>query len=440
MQLLHGEKCPCGKIHDAGFDRMTVGRGAVRTVADEVRRLGGTRVCLLADANTLNAGGKQVEKLLEDAGIPVVLSVLPAGVEPDEAGVSAAVGHYDPACDLIVGVGSGVVNDIGKCLADTAGAPYVIVATAPSMDGYASNTAAMVVNGLKVSLPRRCASVLIGDTDLLSTAPDEMLIAGIGDMIAKYVSIAEWRISNLITGEYYCEKVAAAVKAALATCVQNAKGLLVRDPAAIEAVFEGLVLSGAAMNYAGLSRPASGVEHYFSHIWDMRGLAFKTPVALHGTQCAVGTLLAAGIYDALLEIKPEKEKALREVAAFSPDAHFQKLRAFVGPGADAMIEAEARDKKYDPKNHAARLSVILDNWNEIQAIIREEIPRQEEIRSLLSSIGAPTAPEGIGQKREELPLTFSATRDVRDKYVLSRLVWDLGLSDLADACLLRENR
>ena len=170
MQLLHGEKCPCGKIHDAGFDRMTVGRGAVRVIADEVRRLGGTRVCLLADENTLNVGGTKVKKLLEGAGIPVALAVLPAGVEPDEAGVAAALEQYDPACDLIVGVGSGVVNDLGKCFADTAGVPYLIVATAPSMDGYASNTAAMVVNGLKVSLPRRCASVLIGDTDLLATA------------------------------------------------------------------------------------------------------------------------------------------------------------------------------------------------------------------------------------------------------------------------------
>lgn len=439
MQLFHSEKCACGKIHDAGFDRMNVGSGAVGTVAREVKRLGGTRVFLLSDENTVKVGGERVAGLLAAAGIGVVPCVLPAGVEPDEAGVAAATERYDPACDLIVAVGSGVVNDIGKCVATDANVPYLVVATAPSMDGYASSSAAMVVGGLKVSLPRRCAAVLIGDTDLLATAPDEMLIAGLGDMIAKYVSIAEWRISHLVTGEYYCERVAAAVREALATCVKNAKGLLSRDPAAIEAVFEGLVLSGAAMNYAGLSRPASGVEHYFSHIWDMRGLAFGTPVALHGIQCAVGTLSAASVYDALLEVKPDNDKALRAVGAFDRDEWFKKLRAFVGPGADAMIEAEARDGKYDPQKHEARLRVLLDNWDEIRSIIREEIPRAKEIRSLLASIGAPTTPEGIGQKRSELPLTFAATRDVRDKYVLSRLIWDLGLTDLANACLLREN-
>ena len=439
MQLFHSEKCACGKIHDAGFDRMNVGSGAVGTVAREVIRLGGTRVFLLSDENTVKVGGERVAGLLAAAGIPVKSCVLPASVEPDEAGVLAAKGRFDPACDLVLAVGSGVVNDIGKCVAFDAGVPYVVVATAPSMDGYASGSAAMVVNGLKVSLPRRSADVLIGDTDLLATAPDEMLIAGLGDMIAKYVSIAEWRISHLVTGEYYCERVASAVREALEACVKNAKGLLSRDPAAIEAVFEGLVLSGAAMNYAGLSRPASGVEHYFSHIWDMRGLAFGTPVALHGIQCAVGTLCAASVYDALLEVKPDKDQALRSVKALDRDAYFKELRAFVGPGADAMIEAEARDGKYDPQKHEARLRVLLDNWDEIRSIIREEIPRANEIRSLLSSLGAPQTPEAIGQKRSELPLTFAATRDVRDKYVLSRLVWDLGLTELANDCLLREN-
>ena len=103
-----------------------------------------------------------------------------------------------------------------------------------------------------------------------------------------------------------------------------------------------------------------------------------------------------------------------------------------------MIEAEERDGKYDPARHAARLEVLISRWGEIQAIIRDEIPRAQVIRDLLRTVGAPTTPEEIGQKREELPTTFSATRDVRDKYGLSRLVWDLGLCDLADAILLGE--
>ena len=103
-------------------------------------------------------------------------------------------------------------------------------------------------------------------------------------MLAKYVSICEWRIANLITGEYYCETIAQMVRTALKKCVDNAEGLLKRDEEAIKAVFEGLIIGGVAMSYAGVSRPASGVEHYFSHVWDMRALEFGTNMDLHGIQ------------------------------------------------------------------------------------------------------------------------------------------------------------
>ena len=200
--------------------------------------------------------------------------------------------HFDKSCDVVVGVGSGVINDVCKILSNATGNPYIIVGTAPSMDGYASATSSMSRDGVKVSLNSRCADVIIGDTDILKTAPDHMLRSGLGDMLAKFVSIAEWRIAHLITGEYYCEEVAQLIRTALKKCVDNAEGLLKREDAAVEAVFEGLVIGGVAMAYAGTSRPASGVEHYISHVLDMRGMEFGTPVDLHGTQCAVGTLIA----------------------------------------------------------------------------------------------------------------------------------------------------
>ena len=137
-----------------------------------------------------------------------------------------------------------------------------------------------------------------------------MLKAGLGDMVAKYVSICDWRLSNLITGEYYCEKTAKIVRDCLNKCVENADGLLKRDEKAIEAVFEGLVICGAAMAYVGASRPASGVEHYFSHVWDMRGVEFSLPIDLHGNQCAVGTFIACSLYEKIKKITPNKEKAL----------------------------------------------------------------------------------------------------------------------------------
>lgn len=205
--------------------------------------------------------------------------------------------HYDTKCDLIIAVGPGVINDIGKFLSKLTKTSHIIVATAPSMDGYASATSSMAMDGLKISLPTKCPDVIIGDTDVLKNAPIRMLQAGIGDMLAKHVSICEWRIAHLLIGEYYCEYVADLVRSALKKCVENAYGVLKRGPEAVKAVFDGLIIGGRAMEYAGISRPASGVEHYISHVWDMRGLEFGTKTDLHGIQCAIVTLVATPIYE-----------------------------------------------------------------------------------------------------------------------------------------------
>jgi glycerol-1-phosphate dehydrogenase [NAD(P)+] len=253
-----------------------------------------------------------------------------------------------------------------------------------------------------------------------------MLAAGLGDMLAKYISIAEWRIANEITGEYYCERVADLMRSAVKKCVDNARGLLSREEEAVKAVFEGLVIGGAAMAFAGVSRPASGVEHYFSHVWDMRGLEFGTKADLHGIQCAIATDISAGLYEKLLKITPDKEKAVAYAESFDFSAWGAELRTFLGTGADSMIELEKKEGKYDKKKHQIRLDAIIEKWDKISEIIREEIPSKKEIDAILELIGEPKNPIDIGIDCD-LNTTLKATKDIRDKYVLSRLLWDLGI-------------
>ena len=419
--------CTCGRIHACGLERLILGRGALSALPDAIRDCGCRRVFLLADANTYAAAGNRAETLLREAGIPCSKYVFPHAPEPDETAVGVAVMHFDKDCDLVLAVGSGVIGDISKLLAAVSHTEYMIVATAPSMDGYASSTSSMTRNGLKVSLPSACARVIIGDTEILQNAPMEMLVSGLGDMLAKYVSIAEWRISHLITGEYYCETVADLIRRSLQKCVDHAEGVIRRDGDAVEAVFEGLVTAGAAMSYAGVSRPASGVEHYFSHIWDMRGVEQGDKTSTHGIQCAVATRIAAGLYESLQSIRPDRERALAFARGFSREAWFKELTAFLGNGARDMILQDEKEQKYDLTKHEARLSVIMEAWDELTAIMREEIPSAAYVEDLLLRIGCPLTPEAWGGSSELLPLTFMATKDIRDKYVLSRLAFDLGL-------------
>ncbi len=427
---IDSEPCQCGKIHEAIDIEIIKGSGVLEKLTEILPGLSAKKPFVLADVNTYEAAGKAVCELLEKADISYSKYIFSEkNLEPDERAVGSAVMHFDYSCDIVIGVGSGVINDIGKILSSVSGRKYIIVATAPSMDGYASASSSMTVDGLKVSLPTKHADIVIGDTDILRNAPIHMLKAGIGDMLAKYISIGEWRIASIITGEYYCERVAELVRTALFRCVENAEGLLKRDEKAIEAVFEGLVIGGMAMAYAGVSRPASGIEHYFSHVWDMRGVEFGTPVELHGIQCGVGTLYAARGYDKIREYVPDRETAEKYVSAFNFDSYKEKLRAFIGTGAGAMIEAEKKDGKYDVQKHGERLKSIIENWDKITDVIKSEIPLSSEIEKLLDTIEAPKSCNEFGIPENELKMTFEATKDIRDKYVLSRLCFDLGIID-----------
>ena len=422
--------CACGKEHKSDIKKLIVGAGAVKALPDELKALGCKRAFLLADVNTYKAAGETVTALLEAGDVLYSKYVFPQEhLEPDEWAVGSAVMHFDRRCDTVVAVGSGVVGDVAKILANTAGAAYIIVATAPSMDGYASATSSMAMDGVKVTLPSKCADVVIGDTDILKNAPMEMLISGLGDMIAKYISICEWRIANIITGEYYCEKIADMVREALKSCVENADKLLLRDGEAVEAVFRGLVLAGQAMAYAGCSRPASGIEHYFSHVWDMRALEFGESASTHGIQCAIATLMSARLYERIKQLTPDVDAAKVYAESFDYSSWSNELSAFLGKGADAMIALEAKEGKYSVEKHSARIEVIASHWDEIIGVINEEIPDSARIEELLLRIGCPTSPAEIGIDAYTLPTTFKATKDIRDKYVLSRLAFDLGVID-----------
>lgn len=422
--------CKCGKIHRNPVDKVVTGKGAVDELPQILEKRKIKKAFILADVNTYKVAGKKVIKLLESANVEYFKYIFKEEhLEPDEKAVGSALMHFNKSCGAIIAIGSGVINDIGKILANISDKFYIIVATAPSMDGYASDLSSMVMGGAKVSLGSKCPNIIIGDSEILKTAPDNMLRAGMGDMLAKYISIAEWRIANIVTGEYYCEEVAELIREALKCCVENAESLLKREEDAILAVFEGLLKGGIAMSYAGVSRPASGVEHYLSHIWDMRGLAFGTPVDLHGIQCAIGTYISAGIYEKIKNIVPDKNKALKYVKEFDFGGWSGKLRAFVGEGAENMIALEAKEKKYDLDKHKERIDIIIENWEKIIEVVNEEIPSVLELENIFNTIGLAKSPEEIGISDEVIPMTFKATKDIRDKYVLSRLAWDLGVID-----------
>ena len=429
-----GYACSCGRVHKCELKFLKIGLGVIRELPDMIAAVGAEKPFLVCDGDTYEAAGKEAERILTDAGIPFVTYMLPGHhPKPGEWETGSVLMHFDPSCDLILAVGSGVINDICKVLSHATGVPNAVVGTAPSMDGYASNSSSMEVNKVKTSLYNHAPLGILLDTGILAKAPMRMLQAGFGDMIAKYIALTEWRISHIVTGEYYCEEIADLMRNALARVAEAAEGIPGRDPDAIGKIAEGLVLAGIAMAYAEISRPASGLEHYFSHMWEMMALEREQPYDLHGIQVGVGTVLALKLYRHIRELTPDRAKAEAHMASFDPEKWAAEVKRIFGKTAGEVLAIEEKAKKNDPVGHRKRLDLILSHWDEIRQIMDEELPDAEELLRKMKLIGEPMKPSDLGISLQDTVDAFIGSREIRNKYLTSSMLWDIGeMEDYAE--------
>ena len=425
-----GFDCECGRHHVCALQYLKIGRGAVESVPEMLAAMGKKRPFVVCDQNTYEVAGRRVCEILDRAGVEHGLYVIPGKrISPAEWEVGSALMHYDPRCDMLLGVGSGVVNDTCKVLAHAIGVPSAIVGTAPSMDGYASNSSSMEVNHVKVSLYNHAPVGILLDSEILAQAPMRMLWAGLGDMVAKYIAVCEWRISYIVTGEFYCESIAQMMRSALKKIVDASDGITKRDPDAIQSIAEGLVVAGMAMAYAEISRPASGLEHYFSHMWEMMALERGVPYDLHGIQVGVGTVLSMKLYRKIRQIQPDRAKAEAHMNAFSRADWEAQVRRIFGKTADEIIAIEDKTHKNDPARHAKRLDNLVNHWDEILKIIDEELPDYDALYQTMAKTGMPMRPSEIDVPMDDVVNAFIGARDIRDKYLSCSFLWDLGLTD-----------
>ena len=299
--------CACGKSHKVDIQAIRVGSGVIQELPGILRDLGASHIFLVADNYTYEAAGRQVEQLLDQAGLAYHKRVFQTETPlvPNEYALGSVLAAMTSQDDMLLAVGSGTLNDVTKYVSARTGIPYVIAATAPSMDGYASTVAPTILDGFKTTLSAVYPAAIVADVDILKDAPMPMLTAGFGDIIGKFTSLADWRLSHQLNGEYYCPEVAGVIEAAVETCAANAQALAQREPQAIQAVTEALILSGLAMGMVGVSRPASGAEHQMAHYWEMDALRRGEEHPLHGNAVGVGTVLAASLYEMAVEYLPQ---------------------------------------------------------------------------------------------------------------------------------------
>ena len=427
-----GYDCACGKHHAVDLPWMRIERGALNALPEALNAVDAHHPFVVCDDNTYRAAGARVEEVLKGAGVPFQTYIVPCRhdrIAPSEWELGSMMMHFDPACDFILGVGSGVVNDLSKVFAHATGRKSGIVGTAPSMDGFASNSASMEVNNVKSTLYNASPAFILLDTQILAQAPERMLWAGLGDMAAKYCSVCEWRIANIVIGEYYCEEVADMMRVSLQKIMAAAPRLMSRDPDAVQPIAEGLVTAGLGHGLrAGLAPGLRAGTLLLPRLGDAGAGARR---ALRPARHTGGRGHDADLPGAFLAPAGQaRPRARRKAhARFDEAVWAENIRRIFGKTADEILRAEKKFRKNDPAAHQKRLDTILSRWDEIMRAIDEEMPSLDELRAVLEPTGMPLTPADIGISAQDVADAFVGSRDIRDKYLCSSLLWDLGLMD-----------
>ena len=303
--------CAMGK-HRAPLEGYEISSGALKKIPEILKDY--NKIYVVADENTYRAAGKQVEEILKACGkhhrtlvldgevvLPNVETLGKIVLFANDPGAKPNFFAYSELPDFILAVGSGTVNDSCRLASYRLQLPYGIVATAPSMDGYASAGTPFLHSGSKSTVQATTPKYVIGDLDILKDAPYKMMLAGIGDMFGKYIGILDWELARDYSGEYFCEKIAKDVIDATDKCLYNGYNLASRDKECIKNIMEGFLVTGLGMAYTGNSRPASGSEHIIAHAWELHDIEAGNRPQLHGLEVCEGTRLVAIMYKMLRE-------------------------------------------------------------------------------------------------------------------------------------------
>lgn len=413
-------QCECGESHTITPKAVVFEDEAIAAMPEACAELSTGRSCVIIDddrtravageavAEAMAGGGWTVRRLrLEDPAPgkdPVCDDHTHARLLPEVAGA-----------DLVLPVGSGVINDLGKWLAHDSGAAYASFATAASMNGYTSANVAPKIAGVKSLVRAQPPALVFSRPKVIAEAPARMTASGLGDVLAKSVSSVDWFLNHSLFGDYYCARSVRLVADLEPLYLEHGDKIAARDEGAIAAMYDALMLTGVAMTMAGTSAPASGGEHLISHSLDMLSAIDGRPHDLHGRQVGVGTILCAELYRRVL--------AVESPAFAEPPTSVD--RELWGPLADEVASKFAQKRE---RLHEAREALAKgDRWDRLREKLAAMTRPPEKLHACLSAAGAAVKVEDIGTDLERLVTVFEHGHEIRSRYTILDLAQLVGL-------------
>ena len=411
-ELVRGiENCECGKSHFCPIDYVEIGNGATKVLPEICKEY--NNILLVSDNNTYKVCGADVKTLLGDKiENSVVMADNGDVVIPNEEKIAEIEGYVTDKTDLIIGVGSGVINDLCKYVSHKHDLYYYIVATAPSMDGYASVGSALILEGMKITLNARPPKAIIADTAVLKDAPMDMIRAGYGDIVGKYSCLNDWKLSAFINGEYFCKTVYDLTYSCAKQVETLADGINSRDEKTVGVLMEALVAVGIAMAYVGNSRPASGSEHHLSHYYEITCILEKREYLAHGIDVAFSAIATAALREKMLGMTPKK-------IAFDRADWEKNIRRVYHSSADGVIALQDKLGWYNNDDSA----IVEGKWEEIKKIL-SEVPTEAEFKAMVERVGLVYADFEKLYGAEKIADSILYSKDLKDRYTVLWLYYN----------------
>ncbi len=406
---LYNGACACGRSHEMATKEAVIEPGCLKQLPAYARKHGLTGPCAVVyDENTYCA----VNMVHPEAYQEIILPA--ANLHADEHAVGLVLARLKPEIRYLVAVGGGTIHDTTRYCAHARNIPFVACPTAASVDGFCSTISAMTWQGFKKTMPGVAPTLVLADIDIIKEAPLRLNLSGAGDIFGKYTALADWKIANLLTGEYFCPTIEAMTRNAVDAVRQGCQKLAQKDTESVTQLTYALILSGLAMQMMGNSRPASGCEHHISHLLEMNPAAFPFhSSALHGEKVGVGTILASEEFHRLTEIT--------DISGFVQPYAFpeqEKIRSFYG---EALWTGTLEENKNDCMAQVSQ-EKLISAWPQIRQVIAQ-IPAADQLRSLYAQTGIRSTLEEIGVPDEYLGSLLDYSPTARNRLTMMRVRW-----------------
>lgn len=383
---------------------------------------------LIADQTTYRVLGHAVERALTSAGLNIKTILLSGDeIRTDEHFIVQAMVEMTAEKRTFLAVGSGTVTDITRFISHRTGSQFISIPTAPSVDGFTSTVAPMVVGNYKAPIQAHPPIAVFANLPTLCDSPRIMIAAGVGDLLGKYTSLVDWKLGNLIYEEPYQDSVFTIMKDSVDQMVEIIDQVAEGTCEGITRLMDGLVGSGFGMLEFGDSRPASGSEHHIGHYWEMKAIMEGRPAVLHGVEVGIATILSAGRYEQIR--KMTKVDAERRLSGKKLPEHKQMISEIdigYGPVADKIRQLQHPLFNMTQADLDRLITLILAKWDTIQTLAHE-VPTADQFRHWILTVGGPVEPSQIGLSPEATLNGLQYGHYLRDRFTMNRLAYWLDL-------------